>query len=121
MSSAKQYNLQPYQIYPTTAVTSGNKTSAVTEIFNKDNIAIQLLWTGTLAGTFDVQVSADYNHVTGSGTWDSLPLTPVPTASGSADSWLIELIQMAPKYIRTVFTYTSGSGNLTMTLTAKAI
>lgn len=120
MSSAKQYNLPPSVVVPTQAV-SGNVTSLVTNIFNKDNIGYQLVWTGTLAGTFAVQVSADYSPVTTIGTWTSITLNPVPTAAGSPDNAYIDITQISAPYIRVVFTYSSGSGNLTGTIVAKGV
>lgn len=119
-SSAKQYNLPPYAIIPTQAV-SGDVTSAVTNIFMKDNVGIQVVWTGTLAGTFDAQISADYNPVTLIGTWTSITLSPVPTASGSASNAYIDITQISAPYIRVFFDYSSGSGNLTGTIVAKGV
>lgn len=121
MSSAKQYNLPPSIVIPTTAITNQNVTSSVTNIFNKDNIGYQFVWTGTVAGTFAVQVSIDYNPVTGVGTWDALPLNPTPTASGSPGSWFVDITETSAPFIRAVFTYTSGSGNLTGSIVGKGI
>lgn len=120
MSSAKQYNLYPFTIIPTQAV-SGSVTSAVTNIFFKDNIGIQLVWTGTLAGTFAVQISADYSADTKTGNWTSITLNPVPTAAGSADNAYVDITQISAPFIRVVFTYSSGSGNLTGTIVGKGI
>lgn len=120
MSSAKQYTLYPYQIIPTQLV-SGNVTSAVTDILYKDNICIQIVYTGTLDGTFTVQVSNDYNATTGAGDWDPIPLNPTPTATGSPGSILLDLQTLPGQWIQTVFNYTSGSGNLTATISGKAI
>ena len=121
MANNKATNIRPYPIYPTTAVTSGNKTSAVTSIFNQDNVGLQLIWTGTLAGTFDVQVSADYNRDTLAGTWTSVGLPAVQTAAGSASNAYVDLNQLSAPWVRVVFTYTSGSGNLTEYLVAKGV
>ncbi len=120
MSSAKQYNLPAYKIIPTQS-DSGVVTSAVTNIFFKDNIGIQLVWTGTLAGTFSAQISADYNENTASGTWTTITLNPVPTAAGSPDNAYIDITQISAPFIRVVFNYTSGSGNLTGTIVGKGV
>lgn len=120
MSSAKQYNLLPFRIIPTQAV-SGNVTSSVTNVFFKDNIGIQLVWTGTLAGTFAVQISADYVPDTGVGTWTSITLSPVPTAAGSPDNAYIDITQISAPFIRVVFTHSGGSGNLTGTIVGKGV
>lgn len=121
MSSAKQYNLPPFQNIPTQAVSSGTVTSSVTNIYNKDNISIEFDWDGTLAGTFDIQVSNTYNPNAGTGTWTSLTLSPAPIAAGSPSSIFLDLNQLGASYIRSVFTWSSGSGNLTGTISAKAI
>lgn len=121
MSSAKQYNLQPHKVINEASL-SASKTSEITEIFNKDNIIYQCIWGGTLAGTFDVQVSSDYvSTPTPAGTWDSLPLSPVPTASGSPDSWTIDLNQLGAKYIKIVFNRSGGSGSLKVYISGKGI
>lgn len=125
-SSPKQYDLPPYPVIPTQAV-SGNITSLVTDIFHKDNITYQFVWTGTVAGSFAVQTSLDfkpnpsYTNLTplNAGTWDTVPLTGA-AAGGVAGSGTIELNQLGANYSRVVFTYISGSGNLTVTVTGKA-
>ncbi len=119
-SSPKQYNLPPSTIIPTQAV-SGNITSKATNIFYKDNVGIQLVWTGTVNGSFAVQVSLDYVPDTGIGTWTAITLSPSPAASGSPGNWFIDLQGISGTFIRTVFTYSSGSGNLTGTITGKAV
>lgn len=120
MSSAKQYNLYPVAVIPTQAV-SGNVTSLITDIFNKDNIGYQFIWTGTLAGTFSIQISADYKPTTGLGTWTSITLSPVPTAAGTPDNAYVDITQISAPFIRAVFNYSSGSGNLTGTIVGKAV
>lgn len=118
MSSAAQYNLPPFTFIPTQAI-SANYTSSVTNIYNKKLVGIQLVWTGTLSGTFQAQISADYSAVTGLGTWTSITLSPVPMAAGTPDSAYIDITAISSPFIRTVFAYSSGSGNLTGTIVAK--
>lgn len=119
--SAKQYNLQPSVVFEEASV-SASKTSDATEVLNKDNLTYQLLWTGTLAGTFDIQVSSNYDPNKPSlASWDSLPLTSVPTAAGSPDSWTVDLNQLGSKWVRCAFTRVSGTGNLKMIISGKAI
>lgn len=121
MSSAKQYNLQPYLVINESSL-STSKTSEITEIFNKDNITYQLVWTGTLNGTFAVQVSSDYDsHNPSDAHWDVLPLSPTPTASGSAGSWTIDLNELGSKHIKIIFTRVSGTGSLKARIMGKAI
>lgn len=122
MADNKATNLYPYIVIPTQAVSSGTVTSAVTDIFTKDNPTYQFIWDGTLAGTFDVQTSLDYNYTSGyAGHWDSLSLSSTPAAAGSPSHGTIEINQAGSRYIRVVFTWTSGSGNLSGYVMGKAI
>ena len=119
--SAKQYNLPPYQNITTRAVSSGTVTSSVTDIFLKDNITLQFIYTGTLAGSFDVQISTNYDLANPSlAAWDSLPLSTTPVAAGAAGNWSVNITDLSAKALRVVFTWTSGSGNLTSWISAKA-
>ncbi len=118
MSSSQQYNLPPFEFITTQAV-SANYTSPVTNIYNKKMVGIQLVWDGTLAGTFQVQISADYDHVTKVGTWTVLTLNPVPVAAGTPDNAYIDITAISAPYIRVALVYSSGSGNLTGTITGK--
>jgi hypothetical protein len=119
-SSHKALNLPTSTIIPSQTV-SGNVTSLATNIFFKDNIGIQLVWTGTLAGTFAVNVSNDYNKDTGVGTWTPITLSAVPTASGTPSNAFINIQEIAAPYLQVVFNYTSGSGTLVGTISGKAI
>lgn len=120
MSSAKQYNLLPYKIIPTQAV-STSVTSAPVNIFNKDNIGIEIVWDGTLAGPFTAQVSNSYNPDTGAGTWTTVVQSVTITAAGSPDNGFMNLAGLGSAFIRLVFTRTSGSGNLTATIVGKGL
>lgn len=105
---------------------SGNITSPVTNVQFLDNISIQLNFTGTPTGTFDVEVSVNHEQdsqgvVTESGNWVALPLNPAPVASGSADQIIIDLNQISQPWIRVVYTAGSGSGSLNMIISAKMI
>jgi hypothetical protein len=101
-------------------------TSDVTCIKFLDNLGIQLSWTGSPVGTFDVQVSNDYSDGKGAskanaGTWSSLGLNPPVSASGSAADAYLQLQQICAPYIRVVYTKTSGTGSLTVVISGKAI
>lgn len=100
---------------------SANVTSSILEIEFLDNIAIQLNFSGTPTGTFQVQVSLDYNPGTGgtvlnAGTWTALNLEDFnqdpPVASGSSGSIIIDLNQLSIPYLRVVYVAGSGSGTL---------
>jgi hypothetical protein len=78
-------------------------------------MGIQLVWTGTPTGTFDIQVSLDhrqdaYGNVTNPGTWSSLTISPSPSSpAGSASNTYIDINQLSAPYVRVV--YTKGSGD----------
>jgi hypothetical protein len=121
------YNITP----PVKILTDGDMslaslTSSVFETKLQDNIGIQVNFTGTPTGAFAVQVSLDYEVATGGrvlnpGTWNSLPLSPAVTASGSAGSAYIGINQLAAPYVRVVYTRTSGSGTLQIYGTGKGV
>ena len=120
------YNLlKPVKIVD--AVSMGaNITSAIIETQLQDNIGIQLDWTGTPVGTFDVQVSMNHlqdaqGNVIRAGTWVSLPLSPAIAAAGVADVAYIDLTQISASYVRIVYTRTSSTGVLTAMMTGKGI
>ncbi len=120
------YNLLIPFKFISAASMGANITSAIVEISQQDNVGIQLNWTGTPVGTFDVQISIDHEqdmngNVTVAGNWVSLPLSPAIAAAGSADSAYIDLNQQSASYVRVVYTRTSGSGTLNGFATAKGV
>lgn len=120
------YNLlNPYQFIVNQSM-GASSTSAIIEIKQQDNIGIQLNWTGTPVGAFDVQISIDHEqdmngNVTVAGNWVSLGLSPAISAAGSADSAYVDLNQMSASYIRVVYNRTSGTGTLNGFITAKGV
>ncbi|MBK8455612.1 MAG: hypothetical protein IPL34_20240 [Thiofilum sp.] len=105
---------------------SGTITSPVTVVQFLDNISIQLNFTGTPDGTFEVQVSDDYladgfGNVQVAGTWIALPLTGNPIAAGVADQIMIDLNQLPMPNVRVVYTPTASTGLLDMYITGKEI
>lgn len=120
------YNpIEPVKII-TNGDMSSNITSKVVPIILQDNIAIQLVWTGTPTGAFNFQVSSNYEqdmfgNVLSAGDWVTLPLSPAITASGSADVALVDLNQLGAAYVRVQYAASSGTGVLNATLTAKGV
>jgi hypothetical protein len=91
-------------------------TSATFNANNVDNIGIQVSFTGTPTGTLAVQCSIDNVNF--------LPLTFNPVLSqpaGSPLSYLIDLTQVAFPYLNVSYTNASGSGTLTVYLSAKDV
>lgn len=101
-------------------------TSAVTSIQFLDNIGVQLNFTGTPTGTFDIQVSADYaqdsfGNVTNAGNWIGLTFGTAPVASGAASTIYLDLNQLSAPWLRVVYTKTSGTGTLNGFVTGKML
>ena len=84
-------------------------------IINLDNISLQFDWTGTPNGSFDIQVSND------NITFHSLNVLNVPAAVGAAGGFIITLNQIAQPYIKVIYTNTSGTGTLNVTIFAKDV
>lgn len=105
---------------------SGNITSPATNIEFLDNIGIQFNFTGSPVGTFAVQVSADHvqdfqGNVIVAGNWVSIPLSPSPAATGSANQIYVDLNQLSAPYVRFTYTFTSGTGFLNSYIVGKAV
>lgn len=92
---------------------SADVTSDTTNIEHLDNIAYQLVWTGTPTGTFAVEGTVD------GSTWAALDLSDPILASGSADDALIVLSDLSFVSIRVKYTRTSGTGTLNVFISGK--
>lgn len=81
-------------------------------------VSYTIYWENNVTGDFTVEVCNDYVAPVGvqdydlnSGTWVPLALSTTVSASGTADSALIDIVLTGAAYIRLVFTDTSsGSG-----------
>jgi len=98
-----------------TSVSSTNTyTSPTQAVANKDNIGLQVAFTGTMTGTLTVNCSIDNVNFT------SLTFNPALTQpSGSNLSYLIDLNQVPFPYLNVAYTNSSGSGTLTVFFSAK--
>lgn len=109
----------------TNGAMTGDITSVATNIEFLDNIGIQLNFTGSPTGSFDVQISADHQEVNGNvtvaGNWVDLVLSPAPAASGSADSIYIDMTQLSAPWLRVKYTFSSGTGTLNSFIVGKMI
>lgn len=104
---------------------SGALTSPVTNVAFLDNLLIQLNASGSPAGTYSVEFSADYyqdsqGNIINPGNWVAVTLNPMPTITGSG-STIIDLNQMPTSFMRVKWVPTSGSGSLDMYISAKEI
>ncbi len=110
---------------------SGSLTSAVTLIPKLSMVTYAYSWAGSSpVGTVIVQVSNDYSvnaegAVSNAGTWNTLPFVNAAgsvvssfAVSGSSGVGFVEVVTGAYA-IRTVYTVTSGTGTLQVTLNSK--
>ena len=118
-----QKNIVPvFQCFTNATMGVGTIISPVTSINYTDNAAVQFNFTGTPVGTFQVQVSLDFNpQFSNPGNWVPLNLSPTPVASGSAGSIIIDCNQLGAPWLRVVYIGTSGSGVLNSFVTAKGV
>lgn len=112
-------------IIPTVTLSgAGTTNGAWTKIGDRKRIGYQVIWTGTLAGTITWQVSNDFDVSQPSLATPTQLTVPASFSAGNpvsgGGSFFFDF-QVAPaaEAIRPVFTYSSGSGNLTMIASAK--
>ncbi len=92
-------------------VMSGTSTiySQIVEKSRMDNIGLEVTWTGTPTGTFQVMVSNSGK------SFYALTFNPaLGQPAGSAGGYVVDLNQVPFKYIMLQYTNTSGSGILTV-------
>ena len=96
-------------------VTGANTyTSQRTDINQRQNIALMISFTGTMAGTLSVEVSNDGE------IWTDLTFNPVLTQPTGADlTYGVNMNGLAFYFLRTKYVNTSGDGVLTSTFTSK--
>lgn len=124
--SGRKNALIKYQTITNGDMSQASITSTVTNLQFLDNVCVQLNFTGTPTGTFEVQVSLDHaqdqnGNVSVAGNWTALTLSPSPAATGSASTIFIDMNQLSAPWIRVVYTRTSGSGTLNAYIGAKMI
>ena len=110
----------------TNAAMTGNITSPATAIHFMDNIGVQLNFTGTPTGTFQVQVSIDYmqdqeGNIQNPGNWIPILLPQPAVASGGPGFIYIDLNELSSPWVRVVYVFTSGTGTLNSFITGKEI
>jgi len=107
---------------------TGDLTSQVTNILGIDNVGVQIEWTGspTSTGTFQVQVSSDYNqdaqgNVLNAGTWVPISLSPSPGVSTGSPIY-INMTGLAAPWIRVKYIHGgSGAGTLNVWISGKGV
>lgn len=139
MSSRKNF-LTPYPVVGGNSgvaadMSAASITSSVTNIAYLDDIGVQFSWTGSPVGTFQIQVSADYQqdangNVQNAGNWVPLILSywngtafvtgsTIPATVGSPI--YLDLSLLSAPWMRSVYTRSSGSGTLLATVVAKSV
>lgn len=110
------------QTAPGTAINGTSMGATITSdpvaLSFEDNIGIQVKWTGTPTGSFDVQVSLDPTNL----GWQSVPFSPAPTApSGSAGTDWLQVNQSPAAFVRLVYTRASSTGALFAKISLKSV
>jgi len=101
--------------------------TAPTLIKYLDNVAYQIIQTGTPTGEFFVEASVDYafdevaQNVQNPGHWDALPLSTRLLLAGTPEDILVNLNQLPFTAIRVRYTRSSGTGTADIYLTARQI
>jgi hypothetical protein len=137
-----RFNISPYVVLPNQYGSpvngnsmAGNLISSPTVVSKLSMISYSCVWTGSsLVGTISVQASDDYSfnaegQVNNPGTWNTIPVsywngsatatvTTIPV-SGNSGNGLIDIAPTGIYAIRLIYTSGSGTGNLTVTVTAK--
>ena len=106
-------------LVPATSMT-GNIASPSLDVRGWDNVDLELIASGSPTGTFQVDC-AIVGAAPAVPTWVTLSLSPAPAVTGSASNILIELNQTGCQYIRVRYTFSSGTGSLTVMASAKQI
>lgn len=110
---------------------SGNITSLPTIVQKISMLSFGYSWAGTSpVGAISIQVSNDYSidatgKTSNAGTWNTITftssgssVTSVPV-SGNTGNGFIDIFQTGTYAIRTVYTFTSGTGTLQAILNGK--
>jgi len=95
------------------------------------NFSLHIVTTGTLAGTFaleeandklssDVVGSAGLTAVTSGFNWSTNGNVVFTNPSGSATNQVVHVNSFEARYMRLAFTFSSGTGNITVYMMAKS-
>ena len=129
MAYRPQFN--PYPVINAQSMAS-NITGTPTIIQKIPLLSYTAKWTGSSpVGTLKFQVSDDYalnsdGSVANAGTWNDLPVylqgsgivTSIPI-SGNSDNGAVDIKELGFYAVRPVYTATSGTGTLTVTIAGK--
>lgn len=100
---------------------SASFNSDVVDLRYLDNISIQVIVTGDLNGTLDIEVSQDFDDHLSTGTFTKLDSSLQATINEDG-SGIFDLTNLGPVYLRLAYTRTSGtSGTITAYIAGKAV
>lgn len=123
MSTSKTI-LEPIVLVNNQAI-SANFTSNPFSIARFSRATVEIIFTGTLTGTVQVQTSGDYVPPTkvispsiNPASWYDSPLS-FAALSGTGDSYFIDWSYSGVPWIRVNFTYAAGAGNISVVITGK--
>jgi len=106
------------RIYNETLVSSaamtGNVTSGAALLDHMGLAAVHAVWTGTPTGTLKAQASLD------GANWIDIP-SVTQSLAGSAGGVLWQLTDIGYNNLRVVYTFSSGTGSLTVFVNAKGV
>ena len=106
-------------LVPTSVITAGDMsqatvTSLTTNVQYMDNVSYEAAWTGAPVGTLVVQGS----H-TGTN-WNTI-ISASPAPAGTSSSQLFDLNQLSFPLVRVLYTKSSGTGTLNVTVCVKEV
>jgi hypothetical protein len=105
----------------TTQSAAGNLTSIVVDANQLLSISAQAIATGTIAGTLKMQVSNDLVTTPATPPTNWTDVSGVSVAISGAGTALIPKTDLTYRWIRFVYTATSGTGNLTVNIDALSL
>ena len=101
--------------YDSQVLTSTTNTPAK-DVYNLNRYAIQAAFTGTFSGALKLQVSND-DLDTAPVNWDDLASSSTAITAAGTYTWNVSSV--AYRWVRVVYTFTSGSITLSLTFTGR--
>lgn len=107
----KSFNNPALTLTSSSTMTADITTGSI-DCLNLNTWSMQFVWTGTPVGTVSVQASDD------GSTWTEVASSSQAT-SGAAGNHRVNASGFGGRYIRGKFAFTSGTGTLAVSVTAK--
>lgn len=98
---------------------SGNITSSTTDVINLDKASIYISWSGSSpVGTLTVEAT-NSDPVDSNSVWRELDFGSAISVSGNTGDHDLIFTELPFRAIRLVYTFSSGTGTLDATISAK--